>query len=213
MMDLQAQPVGAFLDELASGNATPGGGAGAGLAGAMGAALLSMVANLTIGKKKYADVEPQMVAIRERTEAIRAEMTSLAQLDAHVFERVMAAYRMKRETETQQSARQAAIQNALMDATQVPLKTALQAAELFDHAPTLAEQGNPNAVSDVGAGLLLADAALHAALLNVEINLALINDPDFREGVREQVRTLTEGRAALRDRVLQAVHDQIVGQP
>ncbi len=209
MIDIRSQTIGDFLEGLSSGSATPGGGAGAALAGAMGAALLSMVANLTIGRKKFAAVEEAMQATRERTEAIREEMTNLAQLDAHVFERVMGAYRMPKESEGQQSARTAAIQNALMDATQVPLKVATQASELFELAPTLATEGNPNAVSDVGVGLLLADAALQGALMNVDINLALIEDEAFKEGVRNRVIELRRGREALKTEVLAAVRARL----
>jgi methenyltetrahydrofolate cyclohydrolase len=209
MMDIRSQTLGDFLDELASGNATPGGGAGAAIAGAMGAALLSMVANLTIGKKKYADAEEEMKRILERTEAIRAEMTNLAQLDAHVFERVMGAYKMPRESEAQQSARDAAIQNTLMDATQVPLKVAAQASELFDYAPTLVDKGNVNAVSDVGVGLLLADAAMRGALMNVDINLGLLQDDAFKSGIRDRVAALKAGRDDLKAQVLDAVQEKL----
>lgn len=210
MIDIRSQSLGEFLDELAGGNATPGGGAGAAVAGAMGAALLSMVANLTIGKKKYAKVEEEMQGILKRSEAIRAEMTQLAQLDAHVFERVMGAYRMPKGTEAQQSARTAAIENTLMDATQVPLKVAAQAAELFDLAPALAEKGNSNAVSDVGVGLLLADAAMRGALMNVDINLGLIEDEAFKEGIREQVGQLRARRDELREQVLGEVRAKLL---
>jgi formiminotetrahydrofolate cyclodeaminase len=209
MLDIRAQTLGDFLDELASGNATPGGGAGAAISGAMGAALLSMVANLTIGKKKYAAVEETVKPILARTEAIRDEMTNLAQLDAHVFERVMAAYKMPRESETQQASRDAAIQNTLMDATQVPLKVAAQASELFDHAVVLAANGNTNAVSDVGVGLLLADAALRGALMNVDINLSLIQDEAFRQGIRKRVADLRAGRDALKAQVLAEVQGKL----
>ncbi len=209
MMDVRSQTIGDFLDDLASGKATPGGGAGAAVAGAMGAALLSMVANLTIGKKKYAGVEEELKGILNRTEEIRAEMTNLAQLDAHVFERVMGAYKMPKESDTQASAREAAIQNTLMDATQVPLKVAAWAAELFEYAPTLAEKGNPNAVSDVGVGLLLADAAMKGALLNVDINLGLIQNEAFTSDVRQKVTALREGREALRERVMAAVAEKL----
>jgi formiminotetrahydrofolate cyclodeaminase len=205
MLDVRAQTMGEFLDDLASGKATPGGGAGAAISGAMGAALLSMVANLTIGKKKYAAVEEELKGILKRTEEIRVEMTNLAQLDAHVFERVMGAYKMPKETEAQASAREAAIQNTLMDATQVPLKVAAWAAELFDFAPTLAEKGNPNAVSDVGVGLLLADAAMKGALLNVDINVGMIQNGAFTEGIRQRVAGLSAGREELKAQVMAAV--------
>ena len=209
MIDIRSQTIGDFLDELASGNAAPGGGAGAAVAGAMGAALLSMVANLTVGRKKFAAVEEEVQKIKARTEEIRVEMTSLAQLDQHVFERVMGAYKMPKETEAQQSTREAAIQNTLMDATQVPLKVATWAAELFDYAPTLAEKGNGNAVSDVGVGLLLADAAMRGALMNVDINLGLLQDEAFKEGVRAQVAQLRVGRDEQKAAVLAEVQKRL----
>ncbi|MCB0077292.1 MAG: cyclodeaminase/cyclohydrolase family protein [Anaerolineales bacterium] len=206
MNNLRDQAIGDFLDELAGKAATPGGGAAAGVGGAMGAALLSMVANLTIGRKKYAEVEGQMRAILARTEAIRAEMTNLAQLDQHVFERVMAAYKMPKESDSQQSSRNAAIQNALMDATQVPLKIAAQARELLGFGPTLAAKGNRNAISDVGVGILMAEAALNGALMNVAINLGMIDDEAFVAGIDKEVMALHEGRSQLREETLTAVN-------
>lgn len=205
MIDLRAQTVGHFLDELASGAATPGGGAAAGLSGAMGAALMSMVANLTVGRKKFAEVEGEMVALRDQAEAIRSEMTALAQLDAAVFDKVMAAYRLPKETEGQATAREANIQRALEEATQVPLKTMEEAAKLFEIAAPLAAKGNPNAISDVGAGLLLADAALRAALLNVRINLALLTDESFASRVRARVSELMANKDEQRRAVLEMV--------
>lgn len=205
MIDIRSQTVGNFLDELANGSATPGGGAAAAMSGAMGAALMSMVSGLTMKRKKYAAVREEMQAIHARSEAIREEMTNLAQLDAHVFDRVMGAYRMSRQTETQQSIRKAAIQNSLMDATQVPLKVAVQAAELFDYAPILAEKGNKNAIGDFGVGLLLTDQALRSALINIEINLNLIQDHAFKEGVQARVAEILVGRDEIKMQVMAEV--------
>jgi len=202
MIDIRSQTIGEFLDEQANGSATPGGGAAAAVAGAMAAALMSMVSRLTIKRKKYAPVREQMQTIHTRTEAIRQEMTNLAQLDAYVFDRVMAAYRMPHQTETQRSVRTASIQNTLMDATQVPLKVAVQAAELFDYAPTLAEKGNQNGIGDLGVGLLLADNALRSALINIDINLNLIQDDAFKEGVQARVAEILAGRDEIKKQVL-----------
>lgn len=209
MIDIRKQDLGDFLDEVAAGTAAPAGGAASALAGAMGAGLLSMVARLTIGRKAYADVQEQMKQILERCEAIRQEMTNLAQLDAHVFARVMAAYRMPKKTDAQRSTRAAAIENTLMDATQVPLKVAVQASELFDHALILARQGNKNAIGDVSAGLLLLDAAMRAALMNVDINMSLLNDEAFKEGIRQRVQTLRQGRDELKALVLAEVEKRL----
>jgi formiminotetrahydrofolate cyclodeaminase len=209
MIDIRKQDIGDFLDEVAAGTAAPAGGAASALGGAMGAALLSMVARLTIGRKAYADVQEEMKQILARCEAIRQEMTNLAQLDGHVFERVMAAYRMPKKTEAQRSTRTAAIENTLMDATQVPLKVAVEASELFDHALILARKGNKNAASDAGAGLLLLDAAMRAALMNVDINISLLNDEAFKEGVRQRVQRLRQGRDELKALVLAEVERRL----
>lgn len=205
MPDFHEQTIGQFLDELSSGSATPGGGAAAGLAGAMGAALMSMVANLTIGRKKYAEHEEEMRGLQARSDEIRRELTVLAERDAAVFDTVMAAYKLPKESEEQRASRDAAIQRALQDATEVPLETMAQAAAIYELAVPLAEKGNTTAISDVGAGLLLAEAALHAALLNVKINLALLTDPDFAGRVRSRADELLAGKEELKRQVISRV--------
>lgn len=209
MIDIREQNIGNFLDELAAGTPAPGGGAALALGGAMGAGLLSMAAQLAIGRKKYAEVQEEMKQISCRSEAVRQEMTKLAQLDADVFERVMAAYRMPKKTDIQRSTRAAAIENTLMDATQVPLKVAVQASELFDHALVLVRKGNKNAAGDVGAGLLLLDTAMRAALMNIEINMNLLNDEAFKEGIRQHVKKLRHGRDELKALVLAEVERRL----
>lgn len=209
MIDIRSQSIGDFLDSLASGNATPGGGAATALSGAMSAALLSMVMNLTLGRKRYAAAEGEMLALRKRVEAIRVEMTRLAQEDANVFERVMAAYRLPKRSEVQQSVRKAAIQNTLMDATQIPLKVASQAGELLDCLPVIIEKGNPNAVGDAAAGLWLADAIMQGALMNVQINLGLIHDEAFKAGIQAEVAKIQAGREAQKSEMLVAVQKKL----
>ena len=110
-----------FLDDLASQNATPGGGSAAAIIGAMGAALVAMVCNLTIGKKKYADVEGEMRALLERAEALRHRLTGMIEDDVKAFDAVMGAYGMPKETDAEKASRSAAIQEALKLATDVPL--------------------------------------------------------------------------------------------
>ncbi|MCZ7572854.1 MAG: cyclodeaminase/cyclohydrolase family protein [Ardenticatenaceae bacterium] len=209
MSDLRQQTIGQFLDELASGSATPGGGAAAGLAGAMGAALMSMVANLTIGRKKYAGYEEEMRQLQARADEVRREMTNLAQRDALVFDSVMAAYKLPKDTEAQRAAREASIQRALAEATQVPLQTMEQAAAIYELAVPLSQKGNTTAISDVGAGLLLAEAALHAAMLNVKINLGLMTDQEFSDQVRRRADALLAGKDEARRTVIAAVEARI----
>ncbi|WP_026369621.1 cyclodeaminase/cyclohydrolase family protein [Kallotenue papyrolyticum] len=185
----------AYLDALASGAPTPGGGGAAALAGAMAAALISMVCNLTIGKQRYAEAEDEMRAVLDRSETLRAELTQLAEDDVAAFNRLSAAYKLPRVTEADIAIRRDAIQEALKRATEVPLRTARAAAAILPLCPPVAERGNQAAVSDVGVAVQLAHAAIRSALLNVEINLRTLNDPLYVRQVRNEVARLTEGLA------------------
>ncbi|MDQ7031027.1 MAG: cyclodeaminase/cyclohydrolase family protein [Ardenticatenia bacterium] len=208
---MRTQTVGTFLDELASANSAPGGGAASALAGAMGAALVAMVAQLTLGRKKYAQVEDEMRRLLARAEAARAELTKLADLDAEVFNRVMEAYRMPKGTEVERAERARAIQAALKDATHVPLRVAEQAVHVLALAQEAADKGNVNVISDAGAGVVLADAALEMAALNVAINLALIEDEEFSREARRQLEAYRAERDRLKAPVLETVYRRIGG--
>ncbi|MGE5591651.1 MAG: cyclodeaminase/cyclohydrolase family protein [Bacillota bacterium] len=188
--------VGDFLDALASGAPAPGGGAAAALTGAMAAALVAMVGGLTVGREKYREVESRMQAARERATVARANFLLLADRDQGAFRSVMAAYALPKGTEEEKAARQAAIQEALKEATRVPLSTLQQALEILPDALDVIEHGNANARSDGASGYFLAQAALDGALLNVKINLETIKDEGFRQATREQVgQALKERRA------------------
>jgi formiminotetrahydrofolate cyclodeaminase len=168
-----------FLDELASGTPTPGGGSAAAASGAMGAALVSMVCNLTIGREKFAEVEARMKETLARSEALRAELIQLIADDAEAYQAVMAAYRLPKGTEEEKTARTEAIQAGIKQATLTPLATARACAEVIELCQVVAELGNPNASSDAGAGAACAQAGLKAAALNVLINLSSIKDGAF----------------------------------
>jgi formiminotetrahydrofolate cyclodeaminase len=168
-----------FFDELAAGTSTPGGGSAAAAVGAMGAALVSMVCNLTVGKEKSAEVEMQMKNTLARSEALRAELTQLIAADAEAFNTVMAALRLPQNTAEEKSTRREAIQAGTKKATLTPLATARACAEIIELCQSVAEMGNPNAISDAGAGVACAQAGLKAAALNVLINLSSIKDEAF----------------------------------
>lgn len=172
-------PIQPFLDDLAAATATPGGGGAAAATGAMGAALVSMVCNLTIGRKKFADIEADMQKNLARSEELRARLTGMIREDAEAFDTVMAAYRMAKATDEEKTARKEAIQTGYRTATLVPLAVAKACAELIRLAETVAKTGNPNAISDAGAAALCAQAGLKAASLNVLINLSAIADREF----------------------------------
>jgi formiminotetrahydrofolate cyclodeaminase len=168
-----------FLSELAKGSATPGGGSAAGLAGAQGAALLSMVCNLTIGRKKYADVEESMQAALDKAERLRLRLTELIEEDTRAFDSVMAAYKLPKETPEQKAARSAAIQAGLKEATRTPMETLESCVAVLELAPEVVGKGNPNVISDGGAGVLSAHTGMMIAALNVRINLNAIKDEAF----------------------------------
>ncbi len=194
LVDLSVQH---FLDELASGEPAPGGGAVAALVGAQGAALLSMVCNLTIGRKKYASVEAEMQQILAQTESLRSHLTALIARDTTAYEAVMSAYKLPKDTQDQTLARNASIQAALQQATLTPLETLDACAAVLELGPTVLAKGNPNAASDGAAGILCAHAGMMAAALNVRINLKTIQDADFAAAAAARMQTLlARGQAA-----------------
>jgi formiminotetrahydrofolate cyclodeaminase len=171
--------VGAFADALAAQTSTPGGGGAAAVMGSQAAALVSMVINFTVGKKKYAAVEEEFRRILARSEELRRELLALADADAAAFDGVSATYSMPKETEEQAAARTAALQAALKHAAEIPFVTAEKCLEVIELAAPVGAGGNPNVVSDAGTAIYLAHAAVLAGLLNVNVNLKLIKDPDF----------------------------------
>lgn len=201
--------VSEFLDALASAEPVPGGGSSAALGGALGAALVSMVCNLTVGKKGYEAAQGEMRRILARSEALRAELAQLLEADTQAYEGVMAAYRLPRRAPEERAAREEALQAALVEASEVPLRIAACCAEVAALALPAAELGNRWAVSDAGVGALLAAACLEAVLLNVTINLASIRDEGYVQSARERMAALTAGKAELQARVLALVNERI----
>jgi glutamate formiminotransferase/formiminotetrahydrofolate cyclodeaminase len=165
-----------FLDLLASGTPTPGGGSAAAYAGAMAASLASMVAQLTIGKGKYADVQDRMKTIVSESKELKEQLESLVVRDAQAFEDVLLALRMPIETENEKSARNEALQMATEMATQVPLEVAQLSLNALALAVEVAERGNRNAITDAGAAAEVAMAAIRAAGYNVKVNLESFKD-------------------------------------
>ncbi len=198
-----------FMDELASSAPAPGGGSVAALAGAMGAALVSMVCNLTVGKKKYADVQDEIKAILEQSEALRKELMELLEADVAAYSEVAKAMKMPRETEEQKAARTEALQKALKHATEVPLKVAEACVKVMELCRPVAEKGNVNAVSDAGVGVVLAEAGLRSAALNVLINLGWIKDETFVAEKRAQLDKLLEGKMELKEEVYKLVVEKL----
>jgi len=179
-----------FLDDLAAATAAPGGGSAAAYAGAMGAGLVAMVAGLTIGKKKYAVVEAEMLAIRLQAEELRNALTNAVEDDSAAFEAVMGAFKLPKETDEQQTTRIAAIQLATINAAFVPLQTVKNAVQVMDLAAQCARDGNLNAISDAMSGAVMARAALTAAGYNVRINLNSLEDKLVGEKMLKELADL-----------------------
>jgi formiminotetrahydrofolate cyclodeaminase len=187
-----------FLDALAAKQSTPGGGGAAALTGSQAAALLCMVANFTVGAKKYADVQEEMQGYLAQAELLRSRLLELTDEDVAAFQGVTACYAMPKESDAEKAARTAALQVALKEAARVPLNTAAGAVDVMKLAKPVAEKGNSNVVSDVAVALYLAEAALHAAIVNVNINLKFIKDSEFAERAAALCNTLlAEAKSAL----------------
>lgn len=197
-----------FLDELASSAPVPGGGSTAALTGALAAALVSMVGNLTVGKKRYASVEEEVKALLHRSESLRQRLAKLLESDTQVYGSLSKAYKLPRNTEERKAARTAAIQTALKEAEAVPMQIAEACVEVLDLCAPMAEKGSRLAVSDAGVAALLAEAGLRSAALNVLINLAYIRDEDF---VRQEQAKL-DGHLAGKGQLKEQVYELVVGK-
>ena len=198
-----------FLDELASGAPVPGGGAAAALEAALGAALVSMVCHLTIGREKYRAYEQTMIEARATAEELRAQALALVAEDSASYSAVGAAYALPRGSDEQKAARQARIQEALKGATDVPLRTVALAARVIELCAHIVDGANTNAISDVGVGALSARAALDGAALNVKINLALIKDEAFKAATAARMERYLNATRPLVDEVTRKVEASI----
>lgn len=198
-----------FLDELAGKSSTPGGGSAAAIIGAMGAALISMVANFTMGKKGYESVDAESREILGKAEDLRSQLTGMIKADVDVFNRVMAAYGMPKDTDEQKAARSSEIQAALKEATDVPLDCARAAAEVIKLSEPIAEKGNKNVISDAGVAVLAGQAALRSAALNVYINIGGIKDENFVSDRQKQLEDILAGMDELTEKVYALVKSKL----
>ena len=170
------RPLREYLDDLASAKPTPGGGSTAALSGAMGAALVCMVARLTLGKAEYAAVQAEVEEIVQKAEVLRARFQVLVTEDMDAYGRLSASYKRPKATSEEKAARAKAIQVALVDAALVPLEIAERSAELVRHCQRIAEIGNKNVLSDVATASTLASCAASSASWMVRVNVDAMQD-------------------------------------
>ena len=179
-----------FLDEIAAGKPTPGGGSVAAYSAAMGAGLVAMVARLSIGKKKYADIETEMKEVLEEAENLREKLTQAVEEDAASFTAIMQAFKLPKESTEEKSVRSQAIQDATLYASEVPLATAKGAVRVMELALKVASVGNSNAITDGASGAEMARAALNSAGYNVRINLSSLKDKEKADELLAQLKNL-----------------------
>jgi formiminotetrahydrofolate cyclodeaminase len=187
------RPLQDYLDELASAQPTPGGGSAAALSGAMGAALASMVAHLTLGKAKYADVEPEIEELLQQTEKLRARFQQLMQEDIDAYGKLSASFKLPRSTPEEVDARGKAIQKQLLEAALVPLEMVESAFQLVQYCRRIAEIGNANVLSDIAMGALLASSAGAGAAWMVRANLVAMKDLEMVNILSDRISVALDG--------------------
>jgi methenyltetrahydrofolate cyclohydrolase len=198
-----------FLDDLASQKGTPGGGSAAALIGAIAAALVSMVCNLTIGKAQYRDFEEELKSVLTKAEELRRELTKMIEEDVEAFDAVMRAYSMPRLTKDESMTRAQAIQAALKKATLVPIRCCRACREVITIGGVVAEKGNRNVMSDAGVAAVAAYAALRSAALNVFTNARVMTDRIFVEEHLAELEQLLLQAATATEAAYQVVKEKL----
>ncbi len=207
---LVAKSVRDFVTELASDSAAPGGGSAAALAGALGAALTTMVCNLSLDEEKFQAVLPEIQAIRLQASALQEKLTNAVDEDAQAFNSVMNAYKLPKSNDEEKKARLATIQQSMKQAALLPLGVAGDSLEALKLAARILPLGNQNAASDAAVSGLMAYAAIQGALFNVKINLGFIKDADFCATTRDRI-TAISAEAKQENAALEAAAQKILG--
>jgi formiminotetrahydrofolate cyclodeaminase len=202
-------PLRHFMDKLASKSPEPGGGSVAALIGALGAALVSMVANLTVGKEKYKDVQPQIEQLLRESEKLRSEMQDLIQKDTEAYGALSGVYKMPKNTDEEKAARTVKMQEALKAACKVPFEIGLKSLEVAKLAQRSADIGNVGAVSDAGVAVLLAQACAQSAALNVKINVNSIKDEAYNKETWTRMQDVLKQVLALEKTVMETTYKKM----
>jgi len=191
-----------FIDQVGGDTAVPGGGSVAALSGALAAGLARMVANLTVGREKYAVVEPEMKAIVKEAAELQEQLTADIDRDSAAYTGVMEAFKMAKSTDAEKTARARAIQEAMKHAAAVPLEVARHAFRVLELVELVVQRGNKNAVTDGAVGAMLARTAVLAALYNVKINLSTIRDKELVKKMADAAADLEDKTAAKEKEIL-----------
>jgi len=203
------KPLENFLEDTASGTPTPGGGSVAALVGSLGAALLCMVANFTVGKPKYKIVEKDVKEILKKTEELKNDLSALIQEDVEAYGKFAQASKMPKETPQMKKKRAQALQKALKEAAEVPWRTAEASFQVIELGQKLLPKGNPNLVTDIAVGVLLAEAALQSAVVNVEINLSFIKDEEYKKEKSKSLSRILSRAFQMKNEVVEKIQKKL----
>lgn len=198
-----------FLAELSSASPVPGGGGASAAVGAFASALGMMVANLTIGKKKYAEYEEEILAARSELARLQDELVRLTDEDAKAFEPLSRAYGLPKDTEEQRAEKERVMEQALYEASLAPLQIMETIAKAADILDVLEKKGSRLAVSDVGVGILFAQAALEGASLNIFINTKMMKNRERAEELNARAEALIDGGRRKKEAIYGAVLEKI----
>ena len=194
-----------FVEVLSTKAPVPGGGGASALVGAVGTALGSMVASLTVGKKKYADVEAEMYQLKEKAVELQEELLHLVERDAEVFEPLSKAYALPKETEEEKEKKAKIMEVALKDACSVPLEIMEKCCEAIDLLEVFGEKGSVMAISDAGVGAICCKAALQGASLNVYINTKSMTDRQYAESLNQKCDDMLAEYTIKADKIFESV--------
>jgi len=197
------------LEASASDAPTPGGGSVSAIVGSFGVAMVSMVGNLTVGKTKYQDVEPQVKVILEKTNKLMSRLEELVAEDIKVFGQFMDVLKLPKDTEEQKAERARLMQEALKGATDTPMEIARVCLEGLELAEELSTIGNKGAISDVGVAAYVAEAALNSVLLSVDINIPSIKDAEYVDKIQTEKYALIVKAAQLREKAVAQVRERM----
>ena len=200
-----------FVSELASKAPVPGGGGAAALGGAVGSALGGMVGNLTVGKKKYADVEERVLQVLSEADRLQQELLYLMEEDYRAFEPLSRAYGMPKATEAERAAKEQVMEVALRDASLVPLQIMETAGQMLDLLEELAQIGSRLAISDVGVGVQFCRSAVLGASMNIFINTKMMKDRKLAEQLNEKAEQLIAEKSVQADRIFEEVKAVLKG--
>jgi len=198
-----------FVEILSTKAPVPGGGGASALVGAIGTALGNMVGSLTVGKKKYADVEADIIALKEKADALQKDFLHLVEEDARVFEPLSKAYGMPKDTEEEKAEKARVMEIVLKDACSVPMEIMKKCCEAIDIIEEFAEKGSVIALSDAGVGAAFCKAALLGASLNVFINTKSMTNRDYAEALNREAEDMIATYSAKADTVFESVTNRL----